>query len=246
LKGLAWLAKVGPAPLDAWRCAMGWSEVAARNHARRLEREGWLARYPMTRGEGSIILATSTGIAMLRLPIRAAGAPAPIWWAHHCGVAWTSAWLTARDRQLIGARELLDHPSWSGAIYWHDHKGSHTAGHRPDLIAILPTGAYADIEVELAQKSAERLSAILNLYVQWAASRPVGVIYVCGDQEGADRVRAVGERVGLSAQKRMRVELLATIKAEAVAACESNRAERRSVGSSGATRAVADAGTHGA
>lgn len=35
---------------------MGWSEVAARHHARRLEREGWLERVPMLRGEGSPLL----------------------------------------------------------------------------------------------------------------------------------------------------------------------------------------------
>jgi hypothetical protein len=77
LEGLRWLARVGPAPLNAWRCAMGCSEVAARSHARRLEREAWLARFPMTRGEGSLFVATRTGISVLGLRLRAAGSPAP-------------------------------------------------------------------------------------------------------------------------------------------------------------------------
>ena len=64
IEGLRWLARVGPCPLDAWRCAMGWSEVAARSHARRLEKEGWLARYPMTRGEGCLFVATRTGVSV--------------------------------------------------------------------------------------------------------------------------------------------------------------------------------------
>ena len=64
LRGLAWLARVGPAPLDAWRCAMGWSEVAARSHARRLEQERWLVRVPMTRGAGSLFVATRTGVSV--------------------------------------------------------------------------------------------------------------------------------------------------------------------------------------
>jgi hypothetical protein len=34
MKGLEWLARVGPSPLDPWRYSMGWSEVAARNHIR--------------------------------------------------------------------------------------------------------------------------------------------------------------------------------------------------------------------
>ena len=44
MKGLEWLARVGRSPLDPWRYAMGWSEVAARHHARRLEREGRIER----------------------------------------------------------------------------------------------------------------------------------------------------------------------------------------------------------
>jgi hypothetical protein len=79
MEGLGWLARVGPAPLDAWRCAMGWSEVAARSHARRLETEGWLERYPMTRGSGSLFVATRTGVRVLGLNLRPAGPPAPTW-----------------------------------------------------------------------------------------------------------------------------------------------------------------------
>jgi hypothetical protein len=33
MEGLRWLARVGLAPLEAWRCAMGWSEVATHNLA---------------------------------------------------------------------------------------------------------------------------------------------------------------------------------------------------------------------
>lgn len=76
MKGLAWLARVGPSPLDPWRYAMGWSEVAARSHARRLEREGWLERCPMMRGHGSLFLATRRGVAVLGLPLTAGRAPA--------------------------------------------------------------------------------------------------------------------------------------------------------------------------
>jgi hypothetical protein len=112
------LARVGPAPLNAWRCAMGCSEVAARSHARRLEREGWLARFPMTRGEGS---------------------PAPTWWAHHCGCAWVAAWLMLRGHQFLGDHELLDDRGWSGEISWRDYKGVHVSRHRPDLIELLET-----------------------------------------------------------------------------------------------------------
>jgi hypothetical protein len=65
MKGLMWLARVGPSPLDPWRFAMGWCEVAAQNHAQRLEKMGWLERVSMVRGEGSLFFATRTGVRML-------------------------------------------------------------------------------------------------------------------------------------------------------------------------------------
>src|SRR5947209_4869313 len=153
LEGLGWLARVGPCPLDAWRCAMGWSEVAARSHARRLETAGWLARHAMTRGGGSLFLATRTGIAVAAVPVRAAGRPAPTWWAHHCAVAWMAAWLKLRGHDLLGSRELLDGDEWSGEISWRDRSGYKNAKHRPDLIACPRGGGRIAIEVELAKKS---------------------------------------------------------------------------------------------
>ena len=77
LAGLRWLARVGPSPLDPWRLVMGWSEVAARSHARRLEDAGWLARYPMTRGDGSLFLTTRAGVQVLGLPRTAGRRPGP-------------------------------------------------------------------------------------------------------------------------------------------------------------------------
>jgi len=220
LEGLRWLARVGPAPLDAWRCAMGCSEVAARSHARRLEREGWLVRFPMTRGEGSLFVATRTGTSVLGLRLRAAGSPAPTWWAHHCGCAWVAAWLTLRGHQFLGDRELLDDRGWSGEISWRDHKGAHVSRHRPDLIAIASTGARIAVEVELAQKSVERLRAIITMHACWrAAGTTGGVIYVCRDQDGCDRVNRVDGR-GL------RIELVETIKRQTIEACERVRADR--------------------
>ena len=107
MRGLTWLARVGPSPLDPWRYAMGWSEVAARNHARRLEREGWLERVPMLRGEGSLFFATRNGVRMLGVPLIGCATPAPTWWAHDVACAWTAAWLTVRGRAFLGPRELL-------------------------------------------------------------------------------------------------------------------------------------------
>ena len=157
MAGLEWLARVGPVPLDAWRCAMGWSEVAARSHARRLEQKGWLARYPMRRGDGSLFVATRAGVAVAGVPVRAPGVPAPTWWAHHCGVAWMAAWLTARKREFLGSCEVNAWETWAGEISWQDHRRFYESRHRPDLVGIRPDGRPVAVEVELAPKSIARL-----------------------------------------------------------------------------------------
>ena len=189
MAGLRWLSRVGPAPLDAWRCAMGWSEVAARSHARRLEREGWLARYPMRRGDGCLFVATRVGVAVAGVPVRAPGDPAPTWWAHHCGVAWMAAWLTVRPREFKGSRELLAFDTWSDTISWWDRKGHHESRHRPDLVGFRLDGRPIAVEVELAPKSIERLRAILYRHVVWRhAGKSNGVHYICGDEDGLKRI----------------------------------------------------------
>jgi hypothetical protein len=164
----------------------------------------------MTRGKGSLFVATRTGISVLGL--RAAGSPAPTWWAHHCGCAWVAAWLMLRGHQFLGDRELLDDQGWSGEISWRDHKGVHVSRHRPDLIALASTGGRFAVEVELAQKSIERLRAIITMHASWrSADATGGVIYVCRDQDGHERVNRVAEQTGLIATegRGLRIELLA-------------------------------------
>jgi hypothetical protein len=228
IAGLTWLARVGPCPLDAWRCAMGWSEVAARSHARRLETEGWLARYPMKRGEGSLFQATRVGVAVAAVPVRAAGPPAPTWWAHHCAVAWMAAWVKLRGHDLIGARELLERDAWSGEIRWWDHSGYKKAKHRPDLVVRRSTGGQVAIEVELTKKSVERLRAILYRHAVWrSAGQTGGVCYVCPDQDACERIKKHAADVGLFAGGRLRLELLDAVKAQTTAGYEKIRVGRR-------------------
>ena len=225
MRGLEWLVRVGPAPLGAWRCAMGWSEVAARSHARRLEQAGWLARYPMKRGEGSLFVATRRGVGMTGLPVTAAVVPAATWWAHLSATAWVAAWLTTRGREIQGPREVLADPSWTGRLRWHDRNGFHRVGHRPDL-AWLVDGQRVAIEVELVQKSIARLRAILELHAHWRASgKSAGVIYVCADEPGCARIRKRAAEAGLHPGKGggLRVEPLETIKVAAVAASVRHR-----------------------
>src|SRR5437588_650724 len=128
LAGLAWLARVGPAPVEAWRWAMEWGAGVARSHARRLEREGWLARFRMTHGSGSLFVATRRGVRMSGLEVSAAAAPAPTWWAHDCACAWTAAWLSRRGRGWKGPRGVLCGRSLKGEGGWLSGGGGRGGG----------------------------------------------------------------------------------------------------------------------
>lgn len=217
LQGLLWLARVGPAPVDAWGCAMGWSRSVAFSHAQRLECEGWIERHPMLRGQGSLLLATGLGVQMTGAAVSPARPPAPTWWAHLQACGWVAAWLTVRGRTMQGCGEVDADPSWRGDIRWHDSKGAHRARHRPDLAVVLDRVRFG-VEVELARKSIERLSAIVGLHARWrAAGQTAGVIYVCADDAGAQRVREIAAERGLSTERGggLRVELLEQIKQQA-------------------------------
>jgi hypothetical protein len=162
---------------------MGWSEVAARNHARRLEKMGWLERVSMVRGEGSLFFATRTGVRVLGLPLIACTTPAPTWWSHHIACAWTAAWLKVRGRDFLGPRELFSSTDWAHPLHWQDRSGVQRSGHRPDLVAFAVSGNPVAIEVELAAKSRSRLAAILRVHRTWSYSNNSrGVVYICGDE----------------------------------------------------------------
>src|ERR1035437_6625897 len=138
VEGLCWLARVGPAPIDAWACAMGWAPVTARSHAARLTRVGWVERTSTKRGRGSLLFATRLGVQVAEVPVPPAPEPAPTWWAHLAGCAWAAAWLTARGREMLGPRELLLDDGWSGELSMGLGR---RVVHRPDLWAWCPAGA---------------------------------------------------------------------------------------------------------
>lgn len=222
LAGLRWLASVGAAPMDAWAVAMGWGQSAVYSHASRLSAAGWTASCQMTHGAGSLIYPTPGGVrvaGLLASPL--AAAPAPTTWAHCEACAWVAAWLTARGRQMAGPRELLLEDFWCGELEWLERSGIRRRGHCPDLAGGLRAdGPMLPIEVELASKSTPRLRAILALHASWiAAGKTAAVIYVCGTQKLAQRIRREGSAVGLASEhKTLRVELLQTIRQAALAA----------------------------
>lgn len=215
MAGLEWLGRVGPAPMDAWRCAMGWGERVARSHASRLEREGWLARYPMIRGEGLLLVATRRGVRMSGLRLTAPAEPEPVSWAHDCACAWTAAWLTIRGaRDWRGPREVLVDPELKGKLLWSTRVKLQSSGHRPDLAVRIPAGLVA-VEVELQRKATNRMHAILSMYRDWIENgKLAGLVYVCGSETGAERVHELAEQAGIAAGDR-RIELLSMIRAQA-------------------------------
>jgi hypothetical protein len=221
MDGLAWLARVGPAPGDPWRMAMGWSERVAYSHAERLRAAGWLARCSTSLGNGALLYATAGGVGVAGVaaaPVRRA--PAPVWWEHCRACAWTAAWLTLRDREMLAPREILVDDSWRGELEWQERSGLRRRAHRPDFVAGLPGGARLPVEVELASKSKARLRAVLSLHAAWvAAGKSSAVVYVCGSRAVAERVCSQAAEVGLERERNtVRVELLETIRAQALAA----------------------------
>lgn len=219
IEGLRWLSSVGPSSPEAWGVAMRWGERAVYSHAQRLRAAGWMAVCPRTRGEGSLVYATRAGVR--RCGRRAAvveRAPSPISWLHCDASAWTSAWLTARGRGLVGPREMMLRREFHGELRWHERGETRRRGHRPDLAGLLPDGVALPIEVELTHKSPARLDAVLALHAQWVASgTSPAVMYVCADFYLAERVRETGEARGLSIEQgTLRIEQLDQIRSQAI------------------------------
>jgi hypothetical protein len=229
VEGLCWLARVGPAPVEAWACAMGWHPGTARSHAARLTRAGWVERTATKRGRGSLLFATRLGVQVAEVSVLPAPEPAPTWWAHLAGCAWAAAWLTARGREMLAPRELLLDDGWSGELSVGPGR---RVVHRPDLVGVVPGRRPAAIEVELARKSKARLRAILGLHARWIATGRSGAcVYVCGDAAIRELVLSQAAQAGLRLEDGgLRVELLETIKELALAASADAAAETRLAG----------------
>ena len=216
LAGLDWLVRVGVAPMEAWACAMGWGDRVARSHASRLEREGWLERFPMIRGQGSLLAATRRGVRMAGLPVSAPAAPDPALWAHDCGCAWTAAWMGVRGAKgWRGPREVLTDPDLKRTVIWSTRSDLRRSGHRPDLMMYALPGLLA-VEVELQRKSASRMCGIASMYRAWADEGGItGVLYVCADARLADHVSAHAARAGIPHGGALWIELLDDIREQA-------------------------------
>jgi hypothetical protein len=203
---------------------MGWSEVAARSHARRLEAEGWLGRVALLWGQGSMFYVTKLGVRVLGTGLGAQPAPQPNWWAHHSACAWTAAWLTLRERRFLGEPEIRLSGEWSERLQWYEGYSWRKSGHRPDFIAWSPNDSVNAIEVELARKSRARLNAILRLHNNWMLHGKVAqLFYIVDDDAAARRIRLGMKRNLFLSEVKVRIELLDTIKQQAIDEFEAKR-----------------------
>ena len=228
LRVLGWLARVGPAPAETVAVAFAWTERRALQCAAELVEDGWATRAPMTRGEGSLLLVTPAGMDRVRAAGRArTRPPAPTWWAHYVACAWTAAWLTVRRRAMQGSVEVDADERWRGELSWHDGRGQHQVGHRPDLAWLPQEGVRVAVEVELSRKATANLGAVLDLHAGWRATgQTAGVIYVCADATVRERIITLAADRGLTRERGggLRVELLQDIQRQAREACKDARA----------------------
>ena len=149
------MCRVGPAPIDAWAVRDG---LGCRERA--------VARGPADAGAGGSAgwRDPRRGFAVLRNQARrrvaessaaGAGAGADLV-GHLAACAWVAAWLTAREREMLGPRELLVIRLWRGELL--GLPGPRELVHRPDLVGIVPGRRPAAVEVELRRKSKARLA----------------------------------------------------------------------------------------
>jgi hypothetical protein len=83
------------------------------------------------------------------------------------------------------------------------------------------------VEVELAHKSTARLRGILTLHAAWRSEgRSKGVVYVCGDQDVADRVRHAADRAFGPNWSGLTTRLLSSVQRAAVETREATSRRR--------------------
>jgi len=190
-EGLAWLARVGAAPIEPLALVMRWSQRAAYDHVARMAAAGWVRRVRLDFGDGSLLVITRAGV---RRVLEEHDVPedveaddelrdvSPTMRAHVVASAWTAAWLDVYGCPWIGPRAVGRDAGWSGRVAYPDAAGTREVSHAPDLGVITTDGKRLAVEVELQRKSAARLRGILAMYAARGAGGDLdGVMYVAGN-----------------------------------------------------------------
>ena len=200
LEGLGWLARVGASPIEPLCLVMGWGERVAMDHVRRLVAAGLVRRMAMTRGDGSLLLATRDGCARAGYPrsfaLRGLG---PTNWHRTVVRAWVSAGLHVRGREYWSERQIGDDLDfWERHMIYRDYRGTAHVSHRPDL-GVFWGGKPAAIELELIPTGRVRLLGILRMYAELTEEDgPLSfVVYVAANADVEARVKAVAKQAHL-------------------------------------------------
>jgi hypothetical protein len=120
-----------------------------------------------------------------------------------------AAYLTVRGSEMIAPRELLLDDRWLGELEWAEHGETRRRRHRPDFIATGASGRSIAIELELTVKSAQRLRAVLSMYVVWLAEgRVESLLYAVGGELEHRAVVRHAPAVGLEVGRRFGVRRL--------------------------------------
>ena len=150
VEALRWLSRLDVAGIEALGCAFGWRRSATYSHLQRLADAGYVIR-AFDPG-GSVVAITAAGrrwIGAERGDVRA-GATYGSGLRHARAVSWVAALLTLRERAWVSERESRGRPEWEIPVIWPAHRGRH----RPDLGAVMGSGARVAIEVELLAEGA--------------------------------------------------------------------------------------------
>lgn len=169
---------------------LGVSERVAYDHVRRLQAAGRVDRFPMRRGDGSLIVLTRRDALEGGSPAsRAPRSISPATSAHTCACAWAAAWLEVRGRAWLSEPEIVDDDLWRYQLRYQDHRGTARTTHRPDLGVLTGSGPVA-IEVELQRKTLGRLLEILQMYAELTEDDGplAGVVYITSRKDVADLV----------------------------------------------------------
>ena len=129
------IGRLGVVPMPAVEHGLGLVDRVVRRHVAKLEKVGWCARVPATRGDGMLVWMTATGlqgVGLAELPAPRAPARFSPQTMHSVRVAWAAADIEHAGHRWIAGRELALAPDGWGAKIANERGGY--SRRLPDLV----------------------------------------------------------------------------------------------------------------
>jgi hypothetical protein len=129
------IGRLGVVPMPAIERGLGLVDRVVRRHAAKLEKVGWCARAPATRGDGTLVWMTATGlqgVGLAELPAPRAPTRFSAQTMHSVRVAWAAADIEHAGHHWIAGRELALTPGDWGAKIANERGGY--SRRLPDLV----------------------------------------------------------------------------------------------------------------